>query len=185
MSLKRTALFSLLICTAGTASAATVDLNLRGDAVAGELSVPVTASGLQANFGFLHTENKGNVGSAGILMEAPANPGDQSLKAGVGVKAFFIDGKPTNGSAIGVGGRIRYLVPGLNRILIGADAYYAPDIISFGDTKHFFEYSARVGYRVLPQAVVYLGYRKVVAKFDNYGTITMDDGGHVGIEFKF
>jgi hypothetical protein len=59
-----------------------------------------------------------------------------------------------------LGAQVRYELPGERRIALAGDLYYGPEIMTFGDAKHFQQYGARIEFSASPQVQVYGGYRK-------------------------
>ncbi len=131
--------------------------------------------------------DRGDVAGFGVHLVDFATTGSDPLQVGVGGRFFFInpDGPGGNGTALGVGGFARYTLPEYNRIALSGHAYFAPNIVAFGNADRFFEYAFRVEYNILRQANVYVGYRHVSTDFSGGPTLTMDTGLHVGLRITF
>jgi hypothetical protein len=187
MKALRLAAIAALALLGTTAWAGSLDLNLSGSAARIEYAQAVTPSGLEGDVSYMHNQDEGDVAGIGLHLVDLANSGSDPLQVGVGGRLFFINpkGPNSNGTALGVGGFVRYTLPQYNRVALSGHAYFAPSIVSFGDADRFFEYAFRVEYNVLRQANVYVGYRHVSADFAGLPTLTMDTGLHVGLRITF
>ena len=162
-------------------------LSLNDDAARLTYAWDTSIEGLQLDAGWLHHQDRGDVANFGLHLKGDASSGASPLVGGLGGKVFFID--PDRGSAdaivLGIGGFVRYTVPQYNRFNVYAHAYFAPDVLAFGDGEQYREFEARIGYNVLRDADVFLGVRYANIEFDPAGELTMDNGLHAGIELRF
>lgn len=106
------------------------------------------------------------------------------LQAGVGGRFYFGEISDADALAFALGGLVSYRPPAAQRWTFGADAHYAPNIVSFLDAERLYEFTFRVGYSLLPQADVFIGYRKIGVEADG-DSVSADDGGHVGLRINF
>jgi hypothetical protein len=90
-----------------------------------------------------------------------------------------------DGTVLAVGGFARYTLPNANRYNVGGYGYFAPDVTSFGDQTEYYELGVRLGYSVLRDGDVYLGLRRIQAKYEGFGKFTFDSGLHAGFEIRF
>jgi hypothetical protein len=168
-------------------SAAELDLNLNDDAARLSYAWDVSPRNLRIDAGWLHHQDRGDVISVGLHLTGAASAGSDPVVGGLGGKLFFIDpdGTRLDATVLGIGGFLRYTLPTYNRFNVYGHAYFAPDVLSFGDGDRYQEVEARIGYNVLRQADVYLGVRYSNIEFDPAGERTMDNGLHVGIQLRF
>lgn len=168
-----------------------LDLSVNDDAARLAYAWKTPSDNLRLDAGWLHHQDRGDVINLGLHLEGAASSGTNPVVGGLGGKVFYIDPDQVGFDAIvlGVGGFLRYTLPRYNRFNIYAHAYYAPDVLAFGDGKQYREVEARIGYNVLREADVFLGVRYSNAEFDLSGLgtpdITMDNGLHVGIQLRF
>ncbi|MEL6449233.1 MAG: YfaZ family outer membrane protein [Pseudomonadota bacterium] len=169
------------------AHASELNLSLNDDAARLTYAWDVADNGLKLDGGWLHHQDRGDVINLGLHLEGAASSGTSPVIGGLGGKVFFIDpdGVGFNATVIGVGGYLRYTLPQYNRFNLYAHAYFAPDVLSFGDDDTYREFEARVGYNVLREADVFLGVRYANVDFDGAGDLTMDNGLHLGIQLRF
>ena len=176
---------------AGVASAQTtgkaLDINLNGDAVRGTFSWRLGDPTFLADVGWLYNQDTGNVVHGSFhLVDSAANSGTP-LQAGLGVRLVYTSTDPSDfsGGSIALGGFAKYTFPGANRFSIRGNAYYSPDVVSFGDQEEYYEFGVRAAYNVIRDADVYVGFREVKAKYEGAGRYEFDSNLHIGIEFRF
>jgi predicted porin len=137
----------------------------------------------------MYNDKNSVIGGVGLLVanDERAAPG---LTIGIGAKAVAATLKelPTrkNVSAIALGAQVRYELPVERRVAFAGEFYYAPEIISFGDAKHYQQYGARAEFSVSPQMQVYAGYRKTQFNVKPTSTdVALINGPHVGVQLSF
>jgi hypothetical protein len=180
-----------LVFYAGTVSAQTMgrafDISLNGDMVDAGFTWRLGNRKLLADVGWLHNEDRGDVIGGAIHLVDAASTGNDPLQAGMGLRLLHVrpDAGSADGSALALGGFVRYVLPNANRFSIGAHGYYAPDVVTFSDLAEFWELGVRVGYNVVRDGDVYIGARTVEATIDGQGKLRLDSGLHIGFEFRF
>lgn len=169
--------------TTGTA----LDVNLNDDAVRLGFSWRLGNPKFLAGLGWLYNQDKGDVIHGSFHLVDAASGSGTALQAGLGVRLVHtrMDPGSSDGTALAVGGFARYTLPNANRYNIGGYGYYAPDVTSFGDQTDYYELGARFGYSVLRDGDVYLGLRRIQAKYKGVGRFTLDSGLHAGFEIRF
>ena len=177
---------ALAFSCGGPAAAGDFDLSLNSHAVRASYGTPL-GDGLRLEGGWLHDSDEGDVAHAGLLVTGDAAQGSQKLTAGVGVRLAYLagEGNDRDGYALGIGGALRWIVPRNDRFAVSGELYWAPDILSGGDAEEYLDGTVRLGYRVLPQAEIYLGARYVGADYDNRPSIRFDTGLHAGFNLRF
>ena len=191
MRMKQT-LFALCLClSAAPAFAQTtgqaLDVNLTSDAVRLSFGWRLGDPKYLAELGWLYHQDKGDVIHGSFHLVDAASGSGTALQAGLGVRLVHTrtDPSTSDGTALAVGGFARYTLPRADRYNIGGYGYYAPDVTSFGDQSEFYELGVRLGYSVLRDGDVYLGLRRIQAKYDGLGRFTFDSGLHAGFELRF
>ncbi|MEM8548994.1 MAG: YfaZ family outer membrane protein [Pseudomonadota bacterium] len=172
---------------AAPVQAETLDLSLNDDAVRLVFTSAETDRSLQFDGGWLHHQDNGDVVHAGMHLVGDASSGDEPLTGGLGGRIFFInpDAGDLDASALAIGGFLRYTFPDFDRINIYGHAYFAPDVITFGDGDNYTDIEIRGAYNVLRNADVFIGARYSKVEFDPVGEQIMDNGFHVGIQLRF
>ncbi len=185
----------LTFSIAGAASARSLDIDLSNDSIqARYVTFAGDTTGLgnsELDLGVLYSSsNAGNgddslLGMLGLLVTGDAGSGSPGLSVGVGFKLFggSVDGNSL--AALAVSGQLRYHPQSLGRLGLTGQLHYAPNIVTFIDADRFSSVTARVEYEVHPQAIVYLGYRKVWADLSQGPNVDLDNGGHIGLQILF
>ena len=178
----------VLLLLSPAAGATTLDLNVNDDAARLTLIWPLPGDSiLELDGGWLHDQDRGDVAHVGVHLTGAASAEPNPVLGGLGVRLAYLDadGSSATGTALGIGGFLRYALPNYNRINLGAHLYFAPDVLSFGDADQYREVGLRIGYNFLRDADVYLGYRNVKGKFDDFPDVTFDTGLHLGVRLSF
>lgn len=109
--------------------------------------------------------------------------------AGVGVRGFFADRTHFDGGGVALGGQVDYYFPRFNRVGMSANIWYAPGVLVPGDYQRYLQYGADLNYRVLRQATLYAGYRRVLLPVEgtryNLVAHAPDQGWHIGLRVDF
>lgn len=162
-----------------------LDLSLANDAVRAAYDGTRAGSGLHVNVSGLHHMDDGDLVGAGVHV-VDIRKSDTSLYIGVGMKAFAYSTEDFDGGALGVGGFLRAAMPFNPDVSLAGYLYYAPPVVSFGDTDNMLISDARVQYAVIPTARIYAGYRyngiRLEGIKDRY---ELGEGGHLGLTLDF
>ena len=164
-----------------------LDVNLNNDAVRLTFAWRLGDPKYLAEAGWLYNQDEGDVIHGSFHLVDAASSSGSDLQAGLGVRLVHTRTDPSayDGTVLAVGGFARYTLPKANRYNIGGYAYFAPDVTSFGDQTEYYEVGARFGYSVLRDGDIYLGLRRIQAKYDGFGKFTFDSGLHAGFEIRF
>ena len=164
-----------------------LDVNLNNDAVRLGFSWRLGDPKYLAELGWLYNQDKGDVLHGSFHLVDAASGSGTALQAGLGVRLVHTRTDPStfDGTVLAVGGFARYTLPNANRYNVGGYGYFAPDVTSFGDQTEYYELGVRLGYSVLRDGDVYLGLRRIQAKYKDFGKFTFDSGLHAGFEIRF
>ncbi|MCC6303006.1 MAG: hypothetical protein IT489_09450 [Gammaproteobacteria bacterium] len=194
-SLARAAVAAALLTGAAVAPAQTLDLNLSNDSALFRYIVQDSdSSGLgnkQVDLGFVYTTDDVLVGMFGAQLVAEAGSRSPGLDAGLGLKLFGAraDLDELNDDislfALTLGVQVHFVPPPWPRIGVSLQGFFSPDVVTFGDADKFSYLSAALEFRVLPQAMAYLGYRKMRAGLEEGDDATLESGGHLGFQLQF
>jgi YfaZ precursor len=132
------------------------------------------------------SEDRDLVLSAAVLFPVDFNLGSLSISFGPQIYAALLHEENDDIMALSVGLKARYLVlPGL-KMSVGAEAFYAPDILTFGSADNLTDLSARVEFDVASNVMVFGGYRWF--EFDlteGGGTQTLQEQAFAGFGYRF
>jgi hypothetical protein len=144
--------------------------------------------GADLGFGLFYTEESDYLATAEMMVVGISNSGPEDLEFGLGLKGYFgvLDEPDEDVYALALGAHARYVIPSSTPMGIVLDGFYAPDITSFDDTENMAEISLRYEIQVVPNALGYVGYRKLdVGLHDHSDEIELDDNIHFGIRLIF
>lgn len=139
----------------------------------------------EMDVGLLFNDDSDYIAMFGAQVIAEAGSASPGLEAGVGLKVFRARGDGDDVFSLALGGQIKYAFPPYQRFVIGADGFYSPDVITFMDAENFGYFDVYAGYEVLPEALVYVGYREAQADIKHRGNTKIEEGAHVGLRFEF
>ncbi|MGH8497078.1 MAG: YfaZ family outer membrane protein [Gammaproteobacteria bacterium] len=173
--------------SAKPAYASSLQLDVNDDAARLVYAWPVSGEQLRADAGWLHHQDTGNIVHLGLHLVDFAAGGARPLRAGLGGKLFFVDADQgdSRGGALGLGGFFDYTFPQYDRLGIGGQVYFAPDVLGVSDVENYREIGAHVRYNLLREADLYLGVRNVQSEFSDSPDVTFDTGLHIGIKLNF
>lgn len=187
-------IIALSLLTISTAALAdTVDINLRDSSAQFQYKSSMGRDALgktEFHMGVLYANSKNVMGDFGLLVKDELGGNAPGFSVGVGLKGVVARVKGNNpmvsdASALALGAMLRYSPPTTPRLGIVGQAYLSPNIVTFGDADRYAETVARLEFEVIPQAVVYLGYRRVAFGIKNQPTAILDEGVHLGVRISF
>ena len=164
-----------------------VDLGLNSDALRLVYTYAMSESPVLLDGGWMYHSDNGNVVHVGVNLSDVASSGSKELVGGLGARVAYQKGDLTgqDGLAVPIGGFLMYTPARFNRFTLGFAAYFAPDVLSMGDSTRYQDYTLRFAYNVMRQADIYLGARYVRGDYKNASDAYYDTGMHVGLTLRF
>ncbi len=185
--------FSTLAAASTAALADTVDINLRDTSAQFQYISSLGRDPLgntKFHAGVLYVNRDNMLGDFGLVVQDQLGDNAPGFSVGVGIKGVVA--KVTGGgaivsntSAMALGGLVRYSPPATQRLGIVGEVYVSPNIVTFGDADRYIETNVRVEYEVIPQAVAYVGYRRIEFGINNRPNETLDEGVNLGVRISF
>lgn len=178
-----------LFALTSTAGAASVSIELNDHSVQAGLRQTLPGQGYGDSLvgaRLLYNENRDVVlgGIYGGVTGSPGNIG--GLTFGVMLALNLADLPHGNDLlAAGIGLETRYLPPQLMGVGIDAHLTYGPDIFTFGDADSYIESGVGLGYQMLPNARLTLGYQHVRAGIDHGRDFRLDNTIRIGVTLDF
>jgi len=170
------------------AGAGTLDINLGDNSAQIQYSSAMGRDSFgksEFHMGFLYTDQDNLFGDVGILVKNEVGSGLPGVTVGMGVKGIMATADNSDALALALGGQVRFSPPSASRFGIAGQFYFAPNIVTFGDADRFIETGVRLEYEILPQAVAYLGYRKIKFGLETGPDAVLDEGAHIGVKIIF
>jgi len=72
-----------------------------------------------------------------------------------------------------------------NPMELAVDMFMAPNITSFSDAESYSEFNARFQVEIIPQALTYLGYRRMQFDTNDFNNVRLDRSVHLGLKLTF
>lgn len=173
-----------------SAQADSIDFNIHDDALRLIYATGVgqASQGLEMEAGYFYSEEyREDIHTAHLGLHVAGENWSQqgTFDINLGGRLLYTETDTPVGDSLNlaVGGRVRFSP--VNRFGIGAQVYYAPDILSFADGDSYLETGFSVDYQLLAQGFVYLGYRKIEIDFERADDVEIDDSGHIGMKLLF
>lgn len=191
MSSIRLSLCALVFAAVSTGVAAqTLDVSLCDNSALFDYAANTASRGglgnTAADLGIYFTNTDDIMAMVGLQVVDGTGTGSPGLEAGVGAKFFALRADAKQDIyALTLGGRLNYTPESASRVVVMAEAFFAPDIVTFGDGKQFLFANANVGYLVMQQAQIYFGYRLIETTLSSREKLGIESGPHIGLQVTF
>jgi hypothetical protein len=142
--------------------------------------------GGQLTGAFFLSEERDIVLSAGVLFPANLDFGRLTLRFGPQAYAALLEEENNDVLALSVGAEARFVLNRRMGLALSGQAFYAPDILSFGSADSLTDLSACAELQVAPQMLAFVGMRWF--EFDlieGGGERTLQEELFVGIGYRF
>jgi hypothetical protein len=162
-------------------SAETAQFTVRSD------SSLIGWGGADLAFGLFFNDDDDIIGQISLMQARQASKG-APLTFGVGVRGYVgnLDLIKQNVLALGIGGEIRYTIPGVMPMAIYLQGHYAPKITSFSDTERVADLLLGYQIEILPQTIAFAGLRRLEVDTEKVNDYDLDDNRfHFGIRLTF
>lgn len=139
----------------------------------------------QARVGVFLNEDRDLIGIADMLFDVgePNRRPYWSLQVGPRAYGALMTIENQDVFAIALGGRLSYYLGRSRQSAISLTAFYAPDIVTFGNADNIKDVTVTVETRLSESTNVFLGYR--VFEFDLDVDREVDDNVHLGVRHRF
>jgi len=178
-----------LLAFSSTALADSVDINLRDSSAQFQYGASMgrdTLGRSEIHLGFLYTNNNNTLGEMGLTVKDEVGSSTSGVTVGVGIKALVAKVPNNKGAtALAIGGVVRFAPFSDTRFGMGGSVFLSPNIVTFGDAERISETGLKMDYEVIPQAVVYLGYRRIKLGIKFAPDAILDEGAHIGVRISF
>lgn len=176
---------ALLLLSSSVFAGGSLDLSINNETAGLEYDATRMGSPLHVSAGFLHHEDDADLLSLG-LNAVDVRSKQSPVKIGIGGKLLTYFVGDEEGAALAIGGFARYMPAELNGLGFSGHAYYSPSVLSFDSTENIIDLGARIEYKLLPTAMVYLGYRFVEASEEELvQNLEIVKAGHFGLRINF
>ena len=132
------------------------------------------------------SEQRDFVLSSGLLFPADLGVRRLNISFGPQVYAALLQDENDDVMAVSVGAEVRFFLDPRRGLAVSGQAYYAPDILTFGSADNLTDLSARVEMNVAEQLQAFVGMRWFEFDLtDGSGTRTLQEEAFVGVGYRF
>ena len=133
--------------------------------------------------GLFVTETRDIVGIATVMTQITDPDRYQRWSFEVGARAYgaLLEGEDEDVFGLGLGGQTRYALS--QTMSASAGLFYAPDILTFGDSDGVYDAFLRLEFLLRPGLSAFVGYR--LLEIDEANNRELDDHAHVGVRWTF
>ena len=146
----------------------------------------IGVEGSQFIGGMFLGEERDFVLNGGLLFPAPIGIKRLQLKVGPQAYAALLRDENDDVMALTIGLEARFFIDPSRGLAVSGQAFYSPDILTFGSADNLTDLSARVEYEPTEQIQVFAGYRWF--EFDlteGQGTRTLQQEAFVGLGYHW
>ena len=104
---------------------------------------------------------------ASVTFEVAGPFGNSGVKAGAGVRGYYIDSYSDEVAGGGIGAVIGFSPPAFNKLSFESWIYFCPEIFSALDGEEILEFGIMASLEVAPNASFYVGYTDIEIDLDN------------------
>lgn len=138
--------------------------------------------------GFFYNEERDLIGVGDLLAYSgkARDPRNRRLEFRVGTRIYaaFLAMEDNDVFSVAVGGEAEWFFTKNRGASLLLDAFYAPDILTFGEADDISDAALRLQLPLTDQTNVFVGYR--LFSFDqDTGERDVDDSVHIGFQFRF
>lgn len=135
--------------------------------------------------GFFLNEERDLIGMADMMIDvgqARRRP-NWSLDVGPRVYGALLTVEDQDVFSIALGGTLSYFLGRTRSTAISLSAFYAPDIVTFGEADNIKDLSVQIETRLTDATQLFIGVRTF--EFDLAADREVDDNMHVGVRYRF
>lgn len=168
-----------------------IEVSLTDEIIEGKYITDAGLVGLDGNslsFGALFSDDRDIVLSSELMASGLIDqwlPPFISLSLGGKLYLGLLDDPDDDNFAIAPGAEARVNLPLEVPMSVVGRIFYAPDIVTFGDSDTVIEFDTRFEVRFLPQTTGFVGYRVLNFEREAGGEDKIVNGIHAGIRFAF
>jgi hypothetical protein len=141
--------------------------------------------GSRVSGGFFLSESRDIVLSGDVLFPAQLDLDRLQILFGPRAYAALLEDENTDVFAVSLGAELRYELDRNSGLALAGQAFYAPDILTFGSANNLTDLSARLEIRLQPRLTVFGGMRWFEFDLTEGGQRTLQEELFAGVGWKF
>ena len=114
--------------------------------------------------------------------------GFKLLSGDIEIAEEFQDGSGSseNVGALALGFKAGYVIPNRqNPMEFSIEGFIAPNITSFSNAEQYTEINARFQIEIIPQAISFIGFRRINFDTEGFSDVGLDSSVHLGVKLAF
>jgi len=137
-------------------------------------------------YGLFLSEHRDFVGSAALLFGTELNFGFSPLEVKLGPQAYaaFLRDENNDVFSIAIGAQLRYVLVRERELAITGNAFYAPDILTFGSANRTTDFMVRAEIKLSSRVLGFGGYRWFNMDLVNQPTDKLQNQVFAGINWQ-
>ena len=165
------------------------DVELEGTLDSRNLAALQTSSTIfEGDFSFLNVNSNRKLVGAGVGA-TNALEGSDGVELTFGAKFIWAEVGDKDFTSLPLMVKVRYNFPPLMfnipPVAVEAKALYAPNTLSFGDSKRYAEYRLSADIEMIENVKVYAGYRNIHATYTNISRDLFDNSFYAGLKMTY
>jgi YfaZ precursor len=141
--------------------------------------------GSRVSGGFFLSESRDIVLSGDVLFPAQLDLDRLQILFGPRAYAALLEDENTDVFAVSLGAELRYELDRNSGLALAGQAFYAPDILTFGSANNLTDLSARLEIRLQPRLTVFGGMRWFEFDLTEGGERTLQEELFAGVGWRF
>lgn len=167
------------------AYAGDVNLSLANHSVRAQVNAMDPSAPLNIGAGYTYHTGGRHIGNVDFHAQGRTAIANLPTTVGLGVRAIGFDDHNFKGGGLGVGGYAKVNIPQVPGLSVGGSLHYAPNVLSFQDARHIWDFDSKVSYRIIRNGSLFAGYRYLSVAQDHGSSQTLDSGLDVGMQLFF
>lgn len=177
---KKIALSSLMIAAScNSVYASSLNVGLNDDVVDLGFSTAISR-GTVFSANYMYSRPEGDLADIGI--KASHSQDMHSFSIGAKFSKLWANHRD-NPHAFAIGGD--YSMDLADNLSFTTSAYYAPSVLASSQLSRYYDLDAKLGYAIMPQATVYIGYRAIQFRYKEQANLDFNKGFYLGATFSF
>jgi hypothetical protein len=168
------------------------DLEVEGILDSRNLAILQTSSTIyQADFNFINVDSEKKLLGAGLGATNKLE-GVEGIELTFGAKFIWADDNldyTDNFLAVPLMAKVRYNFPPLlyniPPVAVESKVLYAPKVLGFGDAENYSEFRVSADIEMIEQVRVYVGYRNIKTKYNNFTESILDNSFYAGLKVSY
>jgi hypothetical protein len=185
MLIKKSLLVMTISSLAGLSQAGgSVDLSLTLNSVRAEHETRIVNTAAGFAIGGLYNESGDYLVSVAAHAVDPSAP--QDLIAGIGGKlAVMQEHDQELGTALGLGGFVRYQPEFFYGAGVEVSGYYSPSVLSFAGANAYGEIIGRLNYKIMANARLFAGYNYIAYSDNDHTNHNLENSFNLGFRVNY